>query len=205
MPKMYKRGYFKGVVFMTLFSKKEYRDEVFKLQSQVPADIRAQWDKIILDKLINSDYYKNSSVIFTFVSFRDEVDTHSFIEYALKDGKSICVPKVPSKKQGMEVYVINSLEDLKEGYFGILEPMSHCTKVLPEDIDFIVMPGVAFDREGGRVGYGAGFYDRFLAGLTKQVPKIALAYELQLYEKVPTDEFDIKIDGIITNEDSIIF
>lgn len=190
---------------MVSLSKKEYREEVLALRSQLDIHTKNQWDNIILDKLINSDYYKNSSVIFAFVSFRDEVDTHKFIKQALKDGKTICVPKVPSKKQGMETHIIKGFEDLKEGYFGILEPIDGCTKASPDDIDFILMPGVAFDLEGGRVGYGAGFYDKFLAKLNKDVPKIAIAYDFQLYEKVPTDEFDIKIDGIITNKDFLIF
>lgn len=190
---------------MVSLSKKEYREEVLALRSQLDIHTKNQWDNIILDKLINSDYYKNSSVIFAFVSFRDEVDTHKFIKQALKDGKTICVPKVPSKKQGMETHIIKGFEDLKEGYFGILEPIDECTKASPDDIDFILMPGVAFDMEGGRVGYGAGFYDKFLAKLNKDVPKIAIAYDFQLYEKVPTDEFDIKIDGIITNKDFLIF
>lgn len=190
---------------MIFASKKEYREEVLTRRSDTSNEIREQWNEIIFNKLISSDYYKKSYVIFTFVSFKDEVDTHRFIEYALKDGKKICVPKVPSKKQGMEVYFINSFEDLKKGYFDILEPLEGCIKASAEEIDFILMPGVAFDKQGNRIGYGAGFYDRFLSQLKRQVPKIALSYDFQLYEKVPTDEFDVRIDGVITETDFITF
>lgn len=194
-----------GVKLMTFTSKKEYREEVLTMRSEVAIDVRNQWDEIIFNKLINSYYYKNYSTIFTFVSFKDEVDTHKFIEHALRNGKKICVPKVPSKKEGMKVYFINNFEDLKKGYFDILEPVEGCIEASPEEIDFILMPGVAFDRQGNRIGYGAGFYDRFLSQLKNQVPKIALAYDFQVYEEVPNDEFDVRIDGIITEKEFITF
>lgn len=186
-------------------TKQDIRNEILKKRSEISLEIRLQWNEEIYSKLITSDFYKSSATIFSFVSFKDEVDTHKFIIRALADGKTICVPKVASKKEGMKTYKINSFDNLKTGYFGILEPKDDCLEILPEHIDFILMPGVAFDHKGGRVGYGAGFYDRFLSNLKKDVPKIAIAYDIQLIDKVPTDEFDVKIDGIITNSQVKMF
>ena len=186
-------------------TKQDIRKEILKKRSEISLETRLQWNEEIYNKLIISDFYKTSATIFSFVSFKDEVDTHKFIMQALKDGKTICVPKVASKKEGMKTYKINSFEDLKEGYFGILEPKINCSEIYSHEIDFILMPGVAFDNCGGRVGYGAGFYDRFLSNMKKDVPKIAIAYDFQFIDKVPTDELDVQIDGIITNSQIKIF
>ena len=140
---------------------------------------------------------------FTFVSFGGEVNTHQIINRAISDGKIICVPKIQSKITGIEIFKINSLAELKSGYYGILEPLEKCPKVDSKNIDLIIMPGVAFDRQGGRIGYGAGFYDRFLSEMNRKVNKIALAYNLQVLDEVPVTELDVLIDGIITEEEII--
>jgi 5-formyltetrahydrofolate cyclo-ligase len=185
--------------------KKEIRKSILENREAVDSETRKQWDRYIFNSLTGSDFYKKAKYIFAFVSFRSEVDTHNIILQALKDNKTICVPKIRSKEKGMELYIINSLEDLKSGYFGILEPVEGCEEADIDKIDLILMPGAAFDRAGGRVGYGAGFYDRFISKLGRHADKIALAYHIQLMDSVPMDETDERIDGIITNEEFIIF
>jgi 5-formyltetrahydrofolate cyclo-ligase len=188
---------------MDLQSKTDIRRFILEQREKVNHHTREEWDKSVFLKLINSEFYKKASVIFAFVSFRSEVDTHRIIARALEDSKIVCVPKINSKEKGIEIFKINSLEELDSGYFGVLEPKEGCPVVEPDDVDLILMPGVAFDRQGGRVGYGKGFYDRFLRNMNKKVDKIALAYDFQILDKVPMDEFDVPIDGIITNEQII--
>jgi 5-formyltetrahydrofolate cyclo-ligase len=185
---------------MDLQNKKDIRNFILEKREKVDPDIRKEWDKIIFSNLINSDFYKNASVIFAFVSFKSEVETHQIIKQALKDSKIIYVPKIRSREKGMEIFKIDSLDELKTGYFGILEPQESCPAAGSSTIDLILMPGVAFDRQGGRLGYGRGYYDSFLRKMNKRVDKIALAYDFQILDKVPMDEFDVKIDGFITNE-----
>lgn len=156
-------------------------------------------DEKIFTKIINSDYYKNSNVIFVYVSFKGEVDTHKLIKYSLNIGKTICVPKVISKKEGMEAIIINSFDELNPGKYNILEPKDSCKKIDTNRIELILMPGVAFDKNGGRIGYGGGFYDRFLNKIDSKIPKIALAYDFQILKSIPCEEHDIKVDGIITD------
>ncbi|KEH97840.1 5-formyltetrahydrofolate cyclo-ligase [Clostridium massiliodielmoense] len=156
-------------------------------------------DDKIFNKIINSEYYKKSNVIFLYVSFQGEVDTHKLIKHSLNIGKVICVPKVISKKEGMEAIKINSFNELKNGKYDILEPKDICNKIYINDIELILMPGVAFDENGGRIGYGGGFYDRFLNKIDSRIPKIALAYDFQVFENIPCEEHDIKVDGIITD------
>jgi 5-formyltetrahydrofolate cyclo-ligase len=186
-------------------SKKEIRNKIINNRDMLDLRTRSDMDEVIFNKFINSDYYKKAEVIFAFVSFASEVDTKKIIEYAIKENKTICVPKVKSREEGFEIYKIKGLQDLEAGFYGILEPKVACEIIDYESIDFILMPGVAFDKYGGRIGYGGGFYDRYLSKLKKDIPKIAISYELQIIDKIPMALHDIPIDGIITEKEILTF
>lgn len=179
--------------------KKKIRDLINKRKSLLNREIKEILDDNIFNKIIKSEAYKRAETIFIYVSFSGEVDTHRLIEYALKDNKVVCIPKVISKKDGMKAVQINSLKELTEGLYGILEPSSFQKEVSKDKIDLVFMPGVAFDMNGGRVGYGGGFYDKFLKEVSKDTIKIALAYDFQILNKVPIEPHDEKVNGIITN------
>ena len=208
--------------------KKQIRKSIMQLRDKISKEEKQCFDEAIFNHIINSEYYKNATMIFIFVSYLSEVDTKPVIMKALADNKIVCVPKIRSKEAGMELYVIKGLMDLAEGFHGILEPKSYCKKVNMNDgsegtapngdgdgegenyydgnkLDLIIMPGVAFSMEGGRIGYGGGFYDRFIFNLKRDVKKIAIAYELQIIENIPMDRHDAKIDGIITEKQTTIF
>ncbi|MBK5243375.1 5-formyltetrahydrofolate cyclo-ligase [Clostridium sp.] len=189
---------------MDLLSKVNIRKCILNKRQLCDSETSMKWNKSIFTKLVNSEFYKKSTVIFIFVSFEDEVDTHQIINRAISDGKIICVPRIQSKATGIEIFKINSLTELRPGYYGILEPLERCPEVDSKNIDLIIMPGVAFDRHGGRVGYGAGFYDIFLNKMNRRVDKIALAYQFQVLNEVPMNELDVTIDGIITEEEIIL-
>lgn len=186
-------------------SKKDIRKAIIKKRDEIKENVKSEMDSQIFDTFIKSEFYKRASVIFAFVSFASEVDTKRLIQYAINDNKTICVPRVISRAEGFITYKINGLMDLEEGFYGILEPKLSCEIMNNEKIDFILMPGVAFDRIGGRIGYGGGFYDRYLAGLTRNIDKIALAYDMQIIDKIPMEVHDSHIDGIITEREVIIF
>lgn len=188
-----------------ILNKKEIRKKIIDVRNNINSAEKILKDSMITEKLISSRFYKSSNTIFAFVNFGSEVDTRKFIEQSIKDNKIICVPKVISKEKGMELFVIESLEDLEPGFYGIMEPKKNCPSIDKSKLDFVLMPGVAFDRRGGRIGYGAGFYDRFLTDLNPSVPRIAIAYQLQIIDEVPMEESDIRIDGIITEEETILF
>ncbi len=156
-------------------------------------------DGIVFNKIINDNYYKASRCIFIFVSYNGEVDTHRIIKYALKDKKIVCVPKVISKKEGMISVKIDKFEDLKPGTYGILEPTDTSSTINACNIDMVFVPGAAFSKSCGRVGYGGGFYDRFLKNTNEWCKKIALAYDFQIFDEVPMEKYDVWMDGIITN------
>jgi len=179
--------------------KKEIRKRMLQLRDEQSPAERALWDDIIFSKLTGSSDYRNAKTIFIFVSFRSEVDTHRIIRKALEDGKVVGVPKVLSKAEGIRVLRIERMEDLEAGYFGVLEPKEGCTEIPAGEIDLILMPGAAFDREGGRIGYGGGFYDRYISEAGREIRKVALAYRMQVLDKVPMEENDMRVDAIITN------
>lgn len=182
-----------------LNSKKDIRNYIYNLREEMKIEDKEIWDREIYNKLIAHKAYENAKTIFIYVSFKGEVDTHSIINKALSTGKKVCIPMVNKNKKIMEAYYINSMNDLHEGYFGIMEPKEGCKKAENENIDLIISPGVAFDIEGGRIGYGGGFYDKFIASLKENKPIIALAYKFQILDKIILEDRDKRVDEVISN------
>jgi 5-formyltetrahydrofolate cyclo-ligase len=182
-------------------SKADYREYVKELRGKITENEKRLNDNNIYTKVIQSNEYKKARCIFIYVSYKNEVDTHNIIKKALKEGKSVCVPKIISLKEGMKAVKITSFDELKESKYGMLEPDLLIDNVIePEKIDLAYLPGVAFDLNGGRIGYGGGFYDRFLYHIGKNVPKIALAYSFQIFDHVPMSEYDVYVDSVITDQ-----
>lgn len=179
-------------------NKKEIRKEILKKLSDLPREEKLVRDEIIFSKVVESSQYKNSKNLFVFVSYNNEVDTHRIIKDALGQGKKVAVPVILSVKEGMVAVLIDNFGQLKKNKYGILEPPLIETNIIePQQIDLVLVPGVAFDEKGGRLGYGAGMYDRYLVQLKTSTPKIALAYNFQLLPEVPMESFDVRLDGII--------
>lgn len=178
--------------------KEEIRKSIQAKRKSLSNDMKKSLDHKIFHKVIQSDEYIKAKTIFIYVSFEGEVDTHEIIEHALKNGKKICVPKILSKEEGMSAVLIDSFEELKLSKYKILEPENANRKIDETIIDLVLMPGVAFDKHGGRIGYGGAFYDRFLRKTRVDTLKIALAYDFQIIDLVPMEEHDVRIHGIIT-------
>lgn len=157
------------------------------------------FDKKIKKDLLDTDLYKRSKSIFIYINFGSEINTKAIIESFFNDNKSVYVPKINTKKKEMNAVKISSFENLIENKYGILEPDNN--EILNKmDLDLIILPGVAFDYGGGRVGYGGGYYDRYLESINKNIIKIALLYDFQLIDKVPCEEHDIRANYIITEK-----
>lgn len=176
-------------------SKKMLRDLIREKRKMMNYNEKKRFDMRIRKNVLNSSDYKNSKYIFIYVSMKEEIDTIEIIKIALKDKKVIAVPKILNKEE-MIAIKINSLDDLKiAGAFGILEPVDGLN--ISEKIDLCIIPGLAFTSKGERLGYGGGYYDRFLSKY-KNIKKISLAYSYQLVTDVYSCEYDINIDRIIT-------
>ncbi|MDR7871270.1 MAG: 5-formyltetrahydrofolate cyclo-ligase [Tissierellaceae bacterium] len=183
--------------------KKTIRNLILDNRSKLGKDKHKTYSKIIIDKIFNSSLYKNANTIMTFISFGDEVDTHDFIEKCINDGKRIVVPITFPKTKEIKPSEILDFNELEIGFYNILTPKDEFIRIInPEEIDLAIVPGVAFDRSGYRVGYGGGYYDRFLAKYP-DIIKLAIGFELQLIDEVPKEDYDIPVDIIFTEKEII--
>ena len=140
-----------------------------------------------------SDAYKNAATIYGYLPYNQEVRTVPMLEQALRDGKKVAVPKVVG--DDMKFIYMTDLSQVEEGYAGIPEPVAD-GPVADDPTALVLMPGLAFDPAGHRIGYGGGFYDRFLA-TEPDHPTIALCYDFQMLPNLATEEFDIPVDCVL--------
>jgi 5-formyltetrahydrofolate cyclo-ligase len=184
--------------------KKAIRNEVLKKRDQIPHAVKAEKDLLIKKFLCSLPEFLGAKMILFYASFRSEVETHSMIKQALKTGKKVVLPKVDKERHMLLLYELKDLRELNAGYMGIPEPFVGGERtVVIDDIDLIIIPGAAFDYSGNRLGYGAGYYDILLSGRKIKMPVIALAYEEQLVDSIPSEEHDVRVDMIVTDKGSI--
>lgn len=180
--------------------KKQLREQMILERDRFSQSERESRSQLIVSQLVSLRAYQKAEVIFVYISFRSEVDTHRFIKRAKEDGKRIAVPISIPKDKVLLPFEISGLDDLAPGTWGILEPVKDsCRPVDSREIDLAVVPGLAFDHSFHRLGYGAGYYDRFLPSLRKDAVKLGIGYDFQLLDRLPVEKFDIPLDGVITN------
>src|SRR5574344_688988 len=171
--------------------KSEFRRFFLNLRREMDEYTIREKSNQIINNLLKSNLYKNASSIFVYVSKNKEVDTRDFIEKALADGKKIYVPKIKSRE--IIAVKLNDISELEVGRFDIPTSMSEDSITNP---DLTICPGLSFDDDKNRLGFGGGYYDRFLA--KNQDIKIGLMISEFASSKIPTDSWDIKMDYVIT-------
>lgn len=179
--------------------KKDLRKIILNKRNSIDNSTKEEMDRELFNKLINLDLYKEAKNIFIYLSFGSEIDTKPIIDRALEEGKEVYIPKVYKINKEMRAIRLNTFEDLEKNSMGILEPKDDFNFIAKEKIDLIIVPGTVFDFKGNRIGYGGGYYDRFLSDIEEKRNKIVLAYELQIVDNIEAEEHDIKVDYIITN------
>ncbi len=153
----------------------------------------------IKENLFSLDEFKKSKVVMFYVSFNNEAYTHEMIKESLKI-KTVVVPKVTNNE--IEPSIIIDFDQLiPSGKFGILEPIE-AARINPKNIQLIIVPGIAFDGRGYRIGYGFGYYDNFLAKIPKAL-KIGLAFDFQIVDKLPAEGHDVDVDVVVTDKEII--
>jgi len=173
------------------------RSLALKKRQEIPPHIRGQKSLRIKENLFGLREFKDAKVVLFFASFRDEVETLGMIKEALDMGKRVYLPKVEGDSLG--IYEIEKASDLKAGYMGIPEPEADIDKKRDiAQVDVIIVPGAAFDTEGNRLGYGKGYYDRLLR--ERGAPLIALAFEEQVFERLPREPHDVRMDIVVTEK-----
>lgn len=179
--------------------KKILRNEILSIRNSLNKEIKDKMDYEIYNKLISSELYLNAKNIFVYISFDKEIETKRIINKALNDKKQLYIPKIYRDNKSMKAIRLKSFEDLKENSMGILEPIDDSDYINKEEIDLIIVPGVVFDLNGNRIGYGGGYYDRYLESIKEISNKVVLAYDLQIVDFIEPEAHDISIDYIITN------
>ncbi|WNF37765.1 5-formyltetrahydrofolate cyclo-ligase [Bacillaceae bacterium IKA-2] len=152
----------------------------------------------IKNKLLQSKEWDEATTIGITIATKREIDTIPIIEAGWKQGKQIVVPKCFPKEKKLNFYQINSFLEVEDSFYSLKEPITTLTPfVNKEQIDLVIVPGLIFDKEGYRIGFGGGYYDRYLNGYHNDT--IALAFDFQLVDEVPKEAYDIPVRKIITN------
>ena len=182
-----------------MLDKAQIRQEILRKRDNIPPVVRSAKNKMILERMLSLEEFKNAGIIFFFASFRTEVDTTEMIKSALSSGKRVLLPKVDKDRHELLLYEIRDFSELAPGYMGIPEPSFQGRQMSINDADIVIIPGAGFDASGNRIGYGGGYYDRLLSGLQKDSPVIAPAYEEQVVDSIPSEPHDIRVQMIVTD------
>lgn len=184
--------------------------ELFELKNairkQAHENRKAQLDKDavsekIVERFMQLDEYAAAKTVMFYVDVRDEVRTRQALPAAIASGKRIVVPYCVEGE--LELFWLENMDELELGMYRILEPTASMRtverkKLQPTDLDLVMVPGVAFDRNGGRTGHGKGYYDKLLQHARLDAPLIALSFECQLFDKIPAESHDIFMDKVVT-------
>ena len=179
--------------------KNAIRADIIEKRNALSTLKREEYNIELFHKLIKQEEFLSAQMILCYVSFGKEVDTHKIINYAFQNSKRVAVPKVLEKRR-LEFYEIQSLDELNPSKLGILEPVSKVPIAYEEGLNYtMIMPGVAFDKDLHRIGYGGGYYDRYLERYSKEdIKTLALAYDFQIYDYIPTEVHDYRPKKVIT-------
>lgn len=183
-------------------AKKALRAEILAQRDQLPPEELADKSARIFARVTALPEFAGAGTIFSYGTFGSELHTFPFMQRVLDSGKRLVMSRMVSmKNRQMELYEVRDLEaELVPGPFGIRQPdPAKCRRIEPKEIDFILMPGSVFDRQGGRMGYGAGFYDTLIGSYAGRRPHlIAAALDLQVVDRVPMEPHDERMDAVVT-------
>jgi len=180
-------------------AKRSLRERVIAARDAVTPAQRAEASAAIAARIAVLPSFDRASVVLLTLPFRSEWDATLLARRALASGKRVAVPRVDPAARMLRVLLIDDLQrDVEAGYRGIPEPRAGRPAIAMQEIDWVLVPGVAFDAAGRRLGYGGGYYDRLLPLLRPKAPRIAGAFDLQFVDAVPAAPHDIAVDCIVT-------
>ena len=175
--------------------KSELRKQVLQEMKAIPREQKQSIDQALTERFLKHPFYQEAKIIATYLSFPHEFQTHELIEQALKDGKKVLIPKTYPK--GRMDFVVYHPQQLVKTSFGLLEPQGELEVVDASQIDLIHVPGLAFTTEGYRIGYGGGYYDRYLKHFTGHT--LSTVYPCQIRDFIPEDH-DIPVQEVLIDE-----
>lgn len=182
--------------------KKKLRKKMIKIRKEIPEDEVNKRSLVIKEKFVKTPDFEKANCIMAYLPFQNEVDTMPIINHAIENNKKVTTPKTYPETKHMVPALLKDLEfDLEYGNYGILEPREdRLFAADPAELDLVIVPGVAFDIDGYRLGYGGGYYDRFVSKLRKDAVLAAVSFEEQIVEKVPLERWDKQLHMIFTEK-----
>lgn len=187
-------------------SKAEIRKRLLALREQLPHPARIACSEAISARIAAMDIYRQAGTILGYMNFGAEYASELWVQRVLADGKRLALPRVNRHTGRLDLYWVDDPEtQLERGLWGIREPVvERCERLAgPNEVEFALLPGVAFTRGGVRLGYGGGFYDKLLADAGKSPARVVAAFALQIVEYLPQEATDVKVEWIITEQETI--
>ena len=185
-------------------NKDSIRKKALEQRNQLTKHEILQNSKEIFNRIFDTSTYKLAKTIFCYIPFKNEVDTTILINNALAMGKTVAAPLVTDRQLGNEKMIAKIIKnidmDTRIGAFGIREPFTTLDTIDPSVIDLAIIPGVMYDENMNRLGFGRGFYDRYLCNLKSDCTKLGICYDFQVVDTIPSEKWDIKMDLIITEK-----
>jgi 5-formyltetrahydrofolate cyclo-ligase len=185
-------------------AKRAVRERTLALRDASPADVRAAAAVAIAERIIALPSFAAARTVLLTLAFRSEWDTLPLVRATLGSGKTVALPRVNRDARMLVLHAISDPDkDIAPGYMQIPEPRLECRVIAPEAVDWVLVPGVAFDVAGRRLGYGGGYYDRLLPLLPPGATRVAGLFDLQLVARVPAAPHDLAVGTIITETRTI--
>jgi len=191
--------------------KQALRQSIIAARQKMAVAERDEFSRVILKRIMQLDAYKRAKMVLAYMSFGAEFASGAWVQQVLQDGKQVLLPRVNSSTKQLELFqVVDLQQDVAPGKWDIPEPLpERCRKLDDsERIDFILLPGVAFARDGSRLGYGGGYYDKLLARIApdsgdRHPALVAAAFSIQLVKNIPQETTDRKVEWLITENEAI--
>jgi len=181
--------------------KKDLRKTILSKRDKMSAAENKRLSGTICRSLMTLSPYQSSKTIMCFVSFRSEIDTSIVIKNILDSGKRLVVPVTDIKSKSLKLSYVNNIGDLVSGTYGIPEPKpSSFQEASPGDIDLVLVPGACFNLKGYRLGYGGGYYDKFLPKIKKDALSLGLCFDFQIVSSIKPEKHDIPVDIVLTEK-----
>lgn len=186
----------KAVAYLREHAKRELRSRMRSVRALVPASARAERARAATLRVLDLAEYVGAQTIVGFSAIQKEIDPAELLAGARASGKRVGLPRVVGDL--LELHEFRDVSELEEGSFGVLEPAASAPVIAAADVDLVVVPGLAFDARGHRLGYGRAFYDRLLPGMPKAF-RLGFAYDFQVVMELPDDAHDIPMHAVVTD------
>ena len=187
----------KAVAFLREHTKRELRSRMRSVRAVLPASARAERSRAAAERVMELAEYTGAQTIIGFSAIQKEIDPGDLLARARASGKTVGLPRVVGDL--LDLHEFRDVSELEEGAFGVLEPAASAPVIAADSVDLVIVPGLAFDTRGHRLGYGRAFYDRVLPQMARAF-RVGIAYDFQIVMELPDDAHDVPMHAVVTDQ-----